>query len=102
MYANPGKISNYYHVTFSNKTGINSLEEIAELESKYPDQAKLNIPEKTSGFHARNTLVAKSDYLIAFTRGQDIPTDGGTADTWKKCKSKNKVHFSLVLSDIAE
>jgi hypothetical protein len=49
------------------------------------------------GFHVRNTAIAKkSDILIAFSWGTgSAPTDGGTYDTWKKCKARIKIHVSL-------
>jgi hypothetical protein len=46
------------------------------------------------GFHARNSLIAQADYLVAFTWGRAAPVDGGTLDTWKKSKGR-KLHVSL-------
>ena len=41
-------------------------------------------------------MVAKSDYLIAFTWNKgNVPKDGGTLNTWNKCKN-NKIHISLL------
>jgi len=50
-----------------------------------------------NGFHDRNCEVAKSDIVLAFTRGEDGPIDGGTKHTWNKALSNgaNCVHFSL-------
>jgi len=49
---------------------------------------------ESHGFHNRNSQVAKSDYVIAFTWGKEEPEDGGTLDTWNKSKGK-KIHISL-------
>lgn len=95
-YNNPGKLSNNCHYKFMKKTGINSLQEIADLESN--NKVILDIPEKV-GFHGRNTKVAKSNYLVAFTRGnknnKDGFADGGTYDTWKKAKNSTKIHMTF-------
>jgi hypothetical protein len=49
-----------------------------------------------SGFHKRNTEIAKADILIAFSwSSKDYPTNGGTADTWKKSESSRKIHVNL-------
>ena len=74
----------------------------------------------TDAFHSRNSLVAESEHLIAFTFGGSLlsstvsaspepsmdalsmllscpsnqPSPGGTADTWRKCRG-NKVHVPL-------
>ena len=48
-----------------------------------------------NGFHERNSHVATSDYLLAFTWGSgDVPMEGGTMDTWKKSRGR-KCHVSL-------
>lgn len=96
---NPGRTSNYYHDNFIRKTGINSLKELGNLINN--DKVIFNEPDdKSKGFHARNSLVAKSNYMIAFTGGSDSLdnlTIGGTSDTWKKCKTnkENKVHITF-------
>lgn len=74
---NPGGIANHYHRKFQSATGINSLSQIqiAKIEG-----AEL-IPV-IKGFHARNALVAKSDFLLACTFGNGAEVkDGGTAHT---------------------
>lgn len=87
----PGRISNYYHSIFSTKINSNSLEDIDNAIKK-----GIIIDDKNLGFFNRNSEIAKSDYVIAFSLSKNsFPEDGGTADTWKKCKSKNKVHISL-------
>ncbi len=87
-YLNPGRTSNNLHSKFSSKTGKNSLKEIETCFSRGAEK----IVRK--GFHQRNTDVADSDLLIAFSWGEQEPTDGGTLDTWKKAKGK-KIHVSL-------
>ena len=70
--------------------GYNSLHDI-QLALKAGACAKTY-----PGFHQRNTEVAKAGILIAFTWSTEgYPVDGGTADTWKKCKSSRKIHVNL-------
>ncbi len=71
-------------------TDFNSYEDLMEAVTKGAD-----IDSSKSNFHSRNSMVAKSDYCIAFSWSDgNEPTDGGTADTWKKCKGVKK-HISL-------
>lgn len=87
---NPGKSANTYHTRFSDKLKRNTLEEI----QKAIDLGATVVVHK--GFYARNSKVALSSYLIAFSWSEgNTPTDGGTLDTWNKSKSKNKRHVSL-------
>jgi hypothetical protein len=87
---NPGGLANYYHRKFSKSTGKDSLNEINQAIEK---GAVFNC--KYSGFHTRNTQIARADKLIALTFGSgDEPDDGGTLDTWKKAKS-HKVHYPI-------
>lgn len=73
---NPGKTANHFHKQFHNRTQINSLTEIQIAKA---EGAEL-IAGK--GFHARNALVAKSDFLLAMTYGHEHEVkDGGTAHT---------------------
>jgi hypothetical protein len=85
---NPGNTANYYHSIFSKNEGIDSLEEIEKV---------INLGANIlvySGFHKRNTEVAKSDNILAFSYSKgDSPTDGGTSFTWKLSKGLKK-HFS--------
>lgn len=90
-YWDTGLTSNKLHYAFSNKTKKHSLNEIDQAIKK-----GIQIIDTYSNFHKRNTEVAKSDYLIAFTFSDDNqPNDGGTQNTWIKCKSKNKIHISI-------
>jgi hypothetical protein len=52
------------------------------------------VNDRYSGFHQRNAVVAQSEVILAFTFGEGPePKDGGTMDTWKKSKSKKKIHI---------
>lgn len=76
-YKNPGGTANYYHRQFQKNTGINSL---TQLQIAAAEGAELINVAK--GFHARNALVAKSDFLLAMTFGKENQVkDGGTAHT---------------------
>ena len=87
-----GTTANHWHKKFSAITNKNSLEEIDDAIKK---GLKMNIEHH--GFLARNTLVAKSEYMIAFSwSGTNEPEYGsGTADTWAKSNTGNKIHISL-------
>lgn len=88
---NPGHTANLYHKYFSKQIRDNSLQQI---QSAIDIGAHVKVH---SGFHERNTYVAKSKYLVAFTWNDgDTPKKGtGTCDTWTKCKSSHKVHIPL-------
>ena len=89
--SNPGRSANRYHHEFSAALGENTLEQIQRAQ----EQGAV-IVDGTKGFHARNTHVAASDYMIAFTWASGSKPDvGGTLDTWNKCKSSRKVHVPL-------
>jgi hypothetical protein len=86
---NPGGTSNFYHKKFSNHFNMNSLKEI--------DIAINNgaIVDIEKGFFARNSQIACSEYLIAFTSSEsDIPNTSGTLSTWNKSKGK-KIHIKI-------
>jgi hypothetical protein len=90
-----GKISNLYHKKFSEKVGIDSLEQI-DLVIK---NSKCLV-EIGSGFKNRNTEIAKnSNVLLAFTFGDGKNLkDGGTLDTVTKyldLDKKDCYHFNL-------
>lgn len=88
---NPGRSANAYHRAFSKKLGKDTLFDI-ELAQQLGA-----VLVEGKGFHERNTDVAKSDFLIAFTFGLNgKPKVGGTLDTWQKAApSTRKVHVSL-------
>ncbi|EFA74508.1 hypothetical protein PPL_00006 [Heterostelium album PN500] len=69
---NPGKMSNTYHKAFGSVIGRDTIKEIVDT--------KATLDTTSKGFHARNTKVSKSDYIIAFTFGAgDQPEAGGTS-----------------------
>lgn len=90
---NPGGISNYYHKKFSNKCSIDSLTELNNA---------IQCVGATigTGFHERNTRVAKVDAVIAFTFGQEAKLkNGGTSNTFekylKRCTKNISYHVDL-------
>lgn len=85
-----GVYLNKLHTSFSKVVGINSLMDVAKVKTL---GARLTV---SKGFHARNTEVAKSPFLIAFTfsPGKVPKTGSGTSDTWKKCVGM-RLHVSL-------
>lgn len=89
--AGVGQTANYYHSLFSKQIKRDTLQDIDTSINK-----GLQINTDFKGFKPRNSEVAKSDYIIAFTfSSTDVPADGGTLDTWKKSASVNKIHVSL-------
>lgn len=79
-YENPGGTCNYYHTQFQRNTGINSLSDIRIAQAHGAELIPV-----LKGFHARNALVAKSDFILACTFGDGkMVKDGGTADTIRK------------------
>lgn len=106
---NPGRTLNNYHRAFSEKTGIDSLTELAAAISKGA------LVEVHPGFHRRNSEVADhGDGLVSYTFGThsslDLTSgsaafgnakkaglkDGGTAHTFGECwKAEFKSHFNL-------
>ena len=85
----PGQSSNELHKQFSDKIGEDSL---GHIEAAITLGAKCHIHD---GFQKRNTEVAKSSYLLAFTWNEGSePKKGGTVDTWKKCQGVKR-HICL-------
>jgi hypothetical protein len=79
-YKNPGGTANYYHKQFQQNTGINGLSDIQIAQAH---GAELYCCK--GGFHGRNAMVAKSDFILACTFGnKHIVKEGGTADTIRK------------------
>lgn len=88
---NPGGTLNYYHRSFSKRVQGDTLGQIGEAITK-----GAIIDSSSSGFHQRNSEVAKSEIVLAFTWGKDEPKSGGTGDTWRKVPSTSyKLHVSL-------
>lgn len=74
---NPGRTANRLHKSFQSRTQINSLTEIQIARSEGAELVSV-----AKGFYARNALVAKSDFLLAMTFGNEHEVkDGGTAHT---------------------
>lgn len=79
-FKNPGKTANHYHKVFQQKTGINGLSDIQVAKSYGAE-----ILPCRGGFHGRNAMVAKSDFILACTFGDGhMVKEGGTADTLRK------------------
>ena len=86
---NPGGVANRYHKLFSSKIGENSL---LQIQSAIDVGATVM---EHKGFHKRNTAVAQSSYLLAFTWGEgNEPKKGGTYNTWIQCKG-TRLHVPL-------
>lgn len=105
-FENPGGTANYYHQLFQRATGINSLTEILIAKTHGAELIPV-----LRGFHARNTLVAKSDFLLACTFGQErMVKNGGTADTVRKYLDRvrkegifdKSFHYDLTTGNIYE
>lgn len=88
---NPGPRMNQLHEQFGRVIQHNTLADLSTVAA-----LGATMDTSSNGFHARNSLVARSDYLIAFTWGDDekAPKEGGTLDTWNKCNGR-KVHIPL-------
>ena len=92
--------ANHYHRLFGAMIGfpvpeLKPLPTVLQIESAARHGATLTV--NRFGFKARNTEIAESvDTLIAYTwSNTDSPADGGTADTWRKCRAPIKVHVPL-------
>lgn len=90
IWKNPGRSANKLHKQFSQKLDEDTLEQI---DNAIIMGARYFVHD---GFQKRNTEVAKSNYLIAFTWGDcfEQQKKGGTLDTWTKCTGK-KMHIPL-------
>jgi len=89
--ANPGKLANSYHRSFTQKISEDTLGQIQLAIDK-----GAIIYDHYKGFHDRNSAVGKSQHMIAFSFSQtNEPTDGGTSHTWKHSKCPNKKHFTI-------
>ena len=87
--SNPGRLANRCHASFSAAVKHNTLQDI--------EQAVLAgaVVQEHKGFHARNEIVARSPYLVAFSWAENEGAlTGGTRHTWNKCRG-TKVHVPL-------
>lgn len=79
---NPGRTSNIYHEQFSKAVKRESLQDI---DRAIKLGAKVQVH---NGFHARNDVIAKASYMLAYSWDKLEPIEGGTAYTWRKCKGQ--------------
>ena len=106
-YENAGGTANYYHQLFQKATGINSLTEILIAKTHGAELSPV-----LRGFHARNALVAKSDFMLACTFGQErfVKAKSGTEDTVRKYLERvrkegifdKSFHYDLTTGNIYE
>jgi hypothetical protein len=97
--SNPGRTLNNYHTAFGKIIKRDTLKDIRCAEA-----LGASLICSARGFHARNTQIAQNcDRLFAFTwaKGAEPPNDGGTRDTWDKCKAEKR-HISLMESERME
>ena len=93
---NTGPRSNYLHRQFSSYVysgdAKHSLRDLISVSSK-PNGI---LDNSSIGFKKRNLDIAKVNYLIAFTWGEDpaVPKDGGTKHTFDHSKGQ-RVHVPL-------
>lgn len=87
---NPGRAANRYHTEFSASAEKDSFADLLRVQHK---GAVVHIHR---GFFARNTLVAKSDALLAFTWSTSTSPllKSGTMNTWKQARNM-RTHVSL-------
>ena len=91
--ANPGRLANKLHTTFASQMGRSTQADF------FAAQSLGAILSDRSGFHARNAVVAESQYLIAFTFGPNMEEyRGGTAHTWNLSQGQKR-HVSLETLD---
>lgn len=95
-----GSTANYYHERFSRVIHHNdpwfSRQQITQVASMNNVNGSFEpMAAGYGGMFARNIKVAKADHMLAFTFGHgDIPADGGTKDTWDKCRGQ-RIHIPL-------
>ena len=89
----PGQSANELHKQFSKTTGEDTL---GHIEFAFAMGAKRSVRD---GFQQRNTEVARSQFLIAFTWGEGSePKKGGTLDTRRKMHWRKSTHIFTVIS----
>lgn len=85
-----GRTMNSLHERFSKDTDQDSLHLLHTV--RYLGGSIV----EHKGFNERNSIVAQSRFLIAFTWGDDeIPKPGRTLHTWKEARRGFKVHIQL-------
>lgn len=85
-----GRIANHYHRAFSAEIRHDTLGDLADAFAR---GATATVSD---GFHQRNLLVGRCDFLLAFTFGDGAtPKDGGTRHAWDRSVAPRKVHVPL-------
>ena len=88
-------LGNYYHDKFISQIRSDlNYKDWSSYQEIYDTIKQGAYVEIQKGFHSRNNFVAKSEYMLAFSWGQDEPNDGGTKYTWDKGIGK-KYHINL-------
>ena len=87
-----GGTANYYHRLFSQKMAGNDTATLHGIQKALLAGAESTI---STGFLARNKLVAKSDVILAFTFGESGPKDGGTKHTWDHARKAKRIHVPI-------
>jgi hypothetical protein len=88
--------ANYYHGLFSRVLNVDTLSQIEQVTTM-DNVAGSFEPEMVGyrGMFNRNAKVAVADEMLAYTFGVGgVPADGGTKDTWDKCRGK-RTHIPL-------
>lgn len=93
-----GDTANRLHKTFARILGRKPTATLDQL-SHLSQDASATLDMNNLGFFTRNSRVAESQFLIAFTwhdKMLDTRIAGsGTSDTWVKCKKGRKIHVPL-------
>ena len=92
-----GGAANYYHRRFSQVIGQDTFLQLLKAIQYGADVTVQLAGNGYQGMFARNKLVARdAEALLAYTFGEgDAPADGGTKDTWDKCRAATKLHVPL-------
>ncbi len=87
---NPGALANYCHDRFSRVMGYPTQRDIEAARGAGA------VLEAHHGFGARNSAIARSQYLIAFTWGDVGPAGSpGTQDAWRKAEGATRLYVCL-------
>lgn len=103
-YRSAASAANYYHELFSKAAGFDSLADIECLVQSGSNNVHGGFEPEAEGYgamFARNLKVARDaeDGVLAYTFGTgNIPADGGTKDTWDKCRCSTKMHVTLPIN----
>lgn len=91
-----GAISNFYHHHFSRIIGRRSLSDIEKVIQMIGVTVTYEpVSRDASTMFSRNLKVASCERMLAYTFGRcGVPADGGTKDTWNKCRGI-RTHIEL-------